>query len=116
VTSSVVIGYQQLSPIISSCENVSAAARDRHFRAAQQRRHHRLKIVFPCTSSSPVVRHRYLVRTVTVTSAEGSNTIAVVHPQRRRIVAVTPPHLVRNAAVASSSAVVRHRAAAASSP
>jgi hypothetical protein len=81
VTSSVVIGYQQLSPIISSCEKVSASARDRHFCVAQQRCRHRLKIVFPCTSSSPVIRHRYSMRTATVTPAEGSNTIAVVHPQ-----------------------------------
>jgi hypothetical protein len=34
----------------------------------------------------------------------------VGHPQWRRIVAVTPPRLVRNAAVASSSAAVRSRA------
>jgi hypothetical protein len=50
------------------------------------------------------------MRTVTVTPAEGSNTVAVVHPQWRRILAITSQHLVRNAAVASSSAAVRSRA------
>ena len=66
------------------------------------------------SSSSPVVRHRYPMRTVTVTPAEGNNIIAVVNPQWRRIVPVTPQRIVRNATVTSSSTAALNRPTAAS--
>jgi hypothetical protein len=94
--SSVVIGQQQSSSVISSCEKVPATVSHRHSCVAQQRCRHRLKIVFP---SSPIVRHRYPMRIV-----------IAPQPSSSRTVTTTQPEIIRTAAAAaSSSAGIVHR-------
>jgi hypothetical protein len=59
VTSSVVIGNQQLSPIIGSCEKVPATVRHRHSCGGQQNRRHR-------SSLFVIITHRYPMHTVVI--------------------------------------------------